>query len=146
MEQTVALAVSPFVPGTAAATVFAGASAGTWHRSPWQRPGFCIRRAIRRGWVNEVNSWGRTQTSLLAQEVKMEVTKTEKRKRGNRGLIPGAAGLVFLFHEVGIIWAAWFARGGHLLWFRGSQSHVLPTAAVSCLFHRGFKILSLCFS
>ena len=40
-------AVSPSVPGTAAAAASAGASAGAWLHSPWCRgPGFCSRRPV----------------------------------------------------------------------------------------------------
>lgn len=80
-EQRVELvAASPFAPGTAAATVSAGASAGRWHRSPQQRPGVCIRGATRWECVPELTEqtiqFLREHNPLAAIKEVKEVTPT----------------------------------------------------------------------
>lgn len=141
-------AVSPSVSGTAAAAAAAGASAGAWLHSPRCRgPGFCSRRPVRRGgggfrvtWSAAHSCQGGSRPCVLLRRCKW------REERRGQAAVPGAALRGPLRHGVGSSQVAPSAWRGRLLGFRGLQGRILLAAAVSGLFNRWFKILSLCVS
>lgn len=140
-------AVSPSVSGTAAAAAAAGASAGAWLHSPRCRgPGFCSRRPVRR-WGGFRVTWSAAHSCQGGSRpcVLLRRCKWREEQRG-QAAVPGAALHGPLRHGVGSSQVAPSAWRGRLLGFRGLQGRILLAAAVSGLFNRWFKILSLCVS